>query len=157
MATKRSTSIQSNVEAVANALAELEPPKEAGPLTTTERALFDLYVQGKAAQDWFPHELLHVCQLAKLAALFNESKAQLDLEGSVIFNGRGTPVCNPLFTVVDTLIRSQLSLTRSLNLSSASGQKKEVNTEHAKKQKQLKDKLGNRTGLLAVPGSNSTQ
>ncbi len=151
MATKRSTSKQANVNNVQAALEKTTPPPEGGKLNPEELAIFDLYAQGKARDDWFPHELMQLCQLAKLTHLFNESKEALDLEGSVIVNAKGTLVQNPLFSVVDSLIRSQLALTRSLNLSSASGQKKEQNTARAKKQKDTKESLSNRTNLLAVP------
>jgi len=148
----RSTSIQADVNNVAAALnAKIVPPPEAGKFCKEELAIFDLYIQGKADQDWFPHELLQVGQLAKLTHLFNESKDQLDREGSIVYNARGTPVQNPLYSVVDSLIRSQLALTRSLNLASSKVQKKEHILPRAEKQQNTKTTLSNRGSLLAVP------
>jgi hypothetical protein len=156
MSTKRSTSHASAEENLADALIDLVPLRAAGEHTKQELEVFQIYSRGKAKKDWFEHELLILSQLAKVTVLLMESKEQLDKEGSVIYNTRGTPVCNPLFSVVDSLTRSQLALTRSLNLASSAAQKNEENTKHANTERETKNKLV-RTSLLAVPGSITKQ
>lgn len=154
MSTKRSTSHASAQENLADALTEMMPLPAAGEHTRAELEMFQIFARGKAKKDWFDHELVLLSQLAKLSVLLKESKEQLDKEGSISYNTRGSAVCNPLFNVVDSLIRSQLALCRSLNLASSASQKNEENTKHASTEKETRSKL-TRTGLLAVPSSTT--
>jgi len=151
MATKRSTSTQAAANNVANAATTVKPPAVAGKLDKDELLLFNMYIHGKAVDDWFEHELLHVAQLAQLSAHINRAKKQLKLEGDITVNARGTEVANPRFYVVDSLVRQQLAMTRALGLSSSAAQKKEHVKTRAKTENETRGKVKNKSKLLAVP------
>jgi phage terminase small subunit len=54
--------------------------------------------------------------LARAMADCEALQAQLDAEGHVIENQRGTPIANPLHSVIETLTRRVVALSRMLHV-----------------------------------------
>jgi phage terminase small subunit len=78
---------------------------------------------------------------------------ELNENGVVIENKRGTPVENPLLRVVDTLQRQQLAMIRSLSLGVSSQAAQDLNksgTSASEKEDVEKLKKGKVSSLLAI-------
>jgi hypothetical protein len=57
---------------------------------------------------------------------------QLDIEGVVMFNDRGTPIENPLARVIDTLTRQQMTVIRSMSLNQSDSDPRTLNATGVK-------------------------
>ena len=159
MAKKRVTSIDKQMEALEDTQTTLIPPKEAGILTPKEERIFYMYAEGKAPDDWFPHEAFQLVRLAKITA-------RLMVLQNKLYKGRQYEKVSPagvegrsaLSMEVDAMLKQQNALQRILNLASVRGQKKYQNTQRAKRQKKVAETVaGNKARgkgkvtLLAVP------
>jgi len=147
---KKSTSIRAAVENVANAFEDLEIPKLLGDLTDDEIEAFHIYSRGKAKQDWFPHEALHLVTLAKATIRLREYTVDLEIDGPISESATGNQRRSAIAMECEALTRSILAMTRTLNLASASRQKGEQVTPRAKKEQGARGVMKN-PSLLAVP------
>jgi len=156
MAKKRSTSIDKAMQNIENASTTLAVPPLAGKLTANELTFFHMFAEGKAADDWFPHEAYQLTRLAKLSARLTTLQNQLYKHGrnyeKVSVNGNEGR--SALATEVESMLRQQLAMMRTLNLSSAVRDKKHMG-QRAKRQKDTKAVVAksNKVTLLAVPNS----
>lgn len=136
----------------------VEIPAVVPEMTVHQQAVFQLFCSGKAPSDWLEHELVHVAQLAVLTVKHQEVMQQLEDEGVVIINARGTPIQNPLFSVADSLLRMSLALSRSLGLASVSSADKKTTTKRALSAQEAKGaqkgKKTNKVSLLAKTNKN---
>ena len=155
MAKKRITSIDKQIEMLEDTQTVLAPPKDAGVLTPKERRIFNMYAEGKAPDDWFPHEAFQLVRLAKITA-------RLMVLQNKLYKGRQYEKVSPsgiegrsaLSMEVDAMLKQQNALQRILNLASVVGQKKYQNTQRAKRQKKVTKTVAENKGkvtLLAVP------
>jgi hypothetical protein len=60
--------------------------------------------------------LLLVAKAVRLEADIRKHQQSLDRTGIIVKNDRGTPIPNPLISIVDSLQRQQLAIIRSLSL-----------------------------------------
>ena len=135
----------------------LDIPDEIPEMSEREEALYHMFGQGKARADWFPHELVHLAQLACMTVKYQDAMAQLEKEGLVKVNSRGTQIQNPLFFICDTLLRMSLAISRSLGLATVSNADKRTTTQRALSAKDAKDAQkpvkSSKVSLLAKPTS----
>ena len=149
-----STSIQSEVDNVAAALADLPIPPEAGSLNKMERAIYQTFGQGKAKSDWFDHELIQLAELARITLRIRTNRNCIKTEGDTIINRFGDRAANPRAGMVHQLITQQLLVIRQLGLSSSKAQTKQQVVTRARKEKGVRDNANRpaaRPSLLAVP------
>ena len=84
-------------------------------------------IRARAREEWTEADLIVAAQLARTMSDIETESAKLDLEGSVIENGRGTPVMNPRHSVMEQLARREMALMRSLQMTgTARGDKREL-------------------------------
>lgn len=84
-------------------------------------------LRARAREEWTEADLIVAAQLARTMADIEAESAKLDYEGSVIENGRGTPVMNPRHAVLEQLARREMAIMRSLQMTgSARGDKRDV-------------------------------
>ena len=156
MTKKRSTSIDKAMENIENASTMLEPPKLAGSLDAKELKIFHMLSEAKAADDWFPHEAYLLVRLARLSARLTTLQNQLYKRGREYekVSNNGNEGRSALATEVESMIRQQLAMMRTLNLSSAIRDKRHLG-KRAKRQKDTKAVVAKsgKVTLLAVPSS----
>lgn len=103
------------VKQFAAALTVIEPPEGIRWRTKEEKLLWSQYTRARAADGWRDFDLMQMAKIVKLEVDIRRHQKRLDTEGVVIDSPRG-PIEHPLFKVVMTLQRQQLSLVRSLGL-----------------------------------------
>ena len=59
-------------------------------------------------------ELILLAKIVKMEADIRAAQVELDTVGMMVKNKRGTQIQNPLISVIDTLERRQLDVTRSM-------------------------------------------
>ena len=92
-----------------------------------DRPFWDSIVRARSRDEWTPADLVIAAQLARAQADIEFESKQLDLEGSVVENARGTQVMNPRVTVLEQLARREMALMRTLQMGgSARGRKEDV-------------------------------
>lgn len=74
------------------------------------------FTRARAKDDWRDMDLILLGKVVRLEAEIRKLQAELDVEGYRVENGRGTVVENALVRVLDTLLRQQLSVIRSMSL-----------------------------------------
>lgn len=82
---------------------------------------FEDIVSQRSPDEWTNVHLSLACQLANNMFSIEESTHQLNDEGSVVRNDRGTQIPNPLFNVLQQLKGSQLAILRALSLQKSAG------------------------------------
>lgn len=81
-----------------------------------ERVIWGQFTRARAKDDWRDMDLILLGKVVRLEAEIRKLQAELDVEGYRVENGRGTVVENALVRVLDTLLRQQLSVIRSMSL-----------------------------------------
>ena len=96
-----------------------------------------------------------LAEVVKLESDIRKHQKTLDEMGAIIENQRGTPIENPMFRVVDTLQRQQLSIIRSMSLNQTYRDPRDINEGGFvnKKVKQTIDEMG-LDNLIAMPGND---
>ncbi|WP_291810852.1 P27 family phage terminase small subunit [Limnobacter sp.] len=114
--TSDANSVAGAKKAMENALAgTFQPPKET-PLSEKDLPFWNAIVRARAREEWDENTLQVAAQLARTRRMIEESEKLLELEGAIISNDRGTPIKNPLFSVIEDLTRRQMALMRSLQV-----------------------------------------
>jgi hypothetical protein len=89
-------------------------------------------LRSRAREEWSQSDLVVAAQLARCMADIESESQQLEIEGSVLTNARGTKVMNPRHSVLEQLARREMALMRSLQMvGTAKGDKRDV--ENARK------------------------
>ena len=148
----RSDSLNNEVNNLADALADLPLPKEAGTLTKVQKAMYQAYGRGKATKDWFDHELIMLADLCRLTDQLVKERRKLKREGLIVA-GRLGDTSNPRAAVINSFSTQQQGMIRTLGLSSMKMNKQSV-VHRANKQKEARDQSQPtmvRPSLLAVP------
>ena len=82
----------------------------------SEMVIWEQFTRTRTRDGWRDFDLLVVAKAVRLESDIRRYQEQLDGIGAVITNDRGTPVVNPVLTVIDSLQRQQLSLIRSISM-----------------------------------------
>ena len=85
-------------------------------VTEEERPFFDAIIRAKTG--WTEMDIIVAANLAACSCAIESEREGLRNEGSVIENGRGTPVMNPRHTVLEQLSRRQSALMTKLQVHS---------------------------------------
>jgi len=83
---------------------------------------YNAIIESREKTQWNDVDLSRAVTLANHQLMIRDNNALLVEEGSVVVNERGTPIMNPRFTVVNTLTRLEISLSKSLQTDAASTQ-----------------------------------
>lgn len=66
----------------------------------------------RARANWTDNDLVQAANLARCFADIERLQAEIDVEGDVLNNARGTPVMNPKHSLLETLSRRSVALSR---------------------------------------------
>lgn len=100
-----------------------------------EMTIWLQFTHARAREDWRDFDLVIVAKAVRLEADIRKYQIDLDSQGAVVKNDRGTPIVNPLLTVVDSLQRQQLALIRSLSLNQMAQDPRTLNGQGKEKSK----------------------
>lgn len=107
--------------AVAAARAAAEGPLQPPPhvrLRPGDVEFWNSIVNARARDTWNEADLETAAALARCKADVERVQREVDSEGDVIVNSRGTPVVNPKHTLLETLTRRAVLLARQLQVHS---------------------------------------
>lgn len=130
---------------------QIHPPSHV-PLSKDDLPFFANVIDEFARSEWTAHQLELAAMLARIMCDLNNAQQSLRKEGPTTKSDRGTPVANPLVSIVKGYTGDILSMRRSLSLHArarAKGDNRNVGTRNAA----LKDAQGeaNEDDLLARP------
>ena len=109
------------VETMAAALAgDIEPPAHVR-LRDGDRPYWTAIVRARARKEWTDADLVHAGNMARAMADIERIAVELEAEGDVIENARGTPVMNPKHQVLEMLSRRVMALSRLMQMQSYAG------------------------------------
>ena len=112
---KKST-VANSVKTMQSASLVAEPPF---PLKETELSYFKFIVVAREHETWSDNDRLIAANLAKTYAAIDQLWADIDREGYVVENQRGTPVANPKVSALNSMTSAMQSLNKTLGLSAS--------------------------------------
>lgn len=93
----------------------IDPPAHVH-LRPEDRPYWDAVVRARARDSWTDADLILAGNLARCNADIERLQKEIDTEGDVVTNARGTPVVNPRHTLLETLSRRSVALSRMLQV-----------------------------------------
>jgi hypothetical protein len=128
-------------EAYANAVEaqSIPVPKGFNFGTPEEKDLWVTFSSARSPEDWLPHDLVMLAKVVELEVKIREFKANLEREGYIVENQRGTMVENAFFRVYQTALVMQLTIIRALSMNSTSSEKQTIRTQAKEDQKAVKN------------------
>jgi hypothetical protein len=132
MRKKRSDSISDDVKSFAQAGDTVQLPAGITLDDEVERIVWSQMTATRSKDSWREFDLLLLSKIVKIEARLRKHQLQLDIEGVVMFNDRGTPIENPLTRVIDTLTRQQMTVIRSMSLNQSDSDPRTLNATGVK-------------------------
>ena len=120
----------------AGARLKIDPPAHCD-LHKGADVFYNAIIDSRDKTQWNDVDLSRAVTLANHQLMIRDNNALLVEEGSVVVNERGTPIMNPRFSVVNTLTRLEISLSKSLQTDAASTQGR--SRDNSKKNKAAQD------------------
>ena len=81
-----------------------------------EMVIWRQFTRVRCARDWRDFDLILVAKAVRAEADIRRHQVLLDRAGPLLKTDRGTPIANPLLSIIDSLQRQQLAIIRSLSL-----------------------------------------
>ena len=113
-----------------------------------EMVIWGQFTHARARDGWRDFDLLLVAKAVRLEADIRKHQKTIDAVGAIVKNDRGTPIANPLISIVDSMQRQQLALIRSLSLNQTAQDPRTLNGQGAAGAK-LKDTIDSFDDLIA--------
>lgn len=93
----------------------IEPPAHVR-LRDGDRPFWDSIVSARPRDRWDMADLEIAANLARCKADIERLQSEIDREGDVVENARGTPIMNPKHSLLETLSRRAVALSRMLHV-----------------------------------------
>lgn len=81
-----------------------------------DKPFWDSVVRARTRDSWTDSDLVLAGNLARCLSDIERLQKEIDLEGDVLKNDRGTQVINPKHSLLETLSRRAVSLSRTLQV-----------------------------------------
>ena len=134
---KKHDAIATELATVAGLATPLDPPKGV-TLPPDARLRFDRIVRARAKDSWNDLDLEHAANLSCCLADLERLREEVRNEGDTIENHRGTLVVNPKHSLLETLSRRAVALSRMLHVHAEATQGRARDTgERTKKERAL--------------------
>ena len=120
----------STTAAVAGFQGAIEPipiPEGVTLRSAEEHIIWGQFTRARAREDWRDMDLLLLAKVVRMEADIRKHQTVLDRTGVLMENKRGTPIPNPLLTVIDTLERRQMAVIRSMSLNQTASDPRTIN------------------------------
>ena len=112
----RSDSAASAVKGMLNAaLGDIQPPAHV-KLRDGDLVFWNGVVRARARDEWTETDLVVAGQLARCLHDIEKEQVQLDYEGTVVQNDKGTQIVNPRVSVLEQFARREMALMRTLRM-----------------------------------------
>ena len=150
---------RSDKNSVTSALGGFKGAMEAVPLpegvelrSEEERTIWGQFTRARAREDWRDMDLLLLAKVVRMEADIREYQSQVEMQGTIVENQRGTQIPNPLLAIIDTVERRQLAVIRSMSLNQQASDPRTLNGS-AKNQSNARAAINDASegGLLAMP------
>lgn len=116
MKRSRSDSATAAVRAAQSAAAgPIEPPAHV-TLRDSDRPFWVAVVSARARDSWNTSDLENAANLARCKSDIERIQGEIDDEGDIVVNDRGTQIINPKHTLLETLTRRAMALSRMLHV-----------------------------------------
>lgn len=118
MTAKRSRSDSSTAAVAAMqaaAAGPLKPPSYVN-IRKADKPFWDSIVRARARESWTDSDLVMAGNLARCLSDIERLQQEIDFEGDVILNDRKTQVINPKHSLLETLSRRAVALSRTLQV-----------------------------------------
>src|SRR5690606_30738715 len=112
----RSDSATAAVQAMQAAVAGPIAPPEYVTLREGDLPFWEAIVTARARDTWNNADLENAANLARCKADIERLQKEIQVEGDVIKNDRGTQIVNPKHTLLETLTRRAMALSRMLHV-----------------------------------------
>ena len=148
----RSDSAAGAVRAMSSAVAgAIEPPAHIH-LRDGDLPFWESIVTARARHNWDTADLEIAANLARCKADIERLHVEIDGEGDIIDNQRGTPIVNPKHSLLETLSRRAVALSRMIHIHAEAkvGKAKEQGKGLAK-EKEAREALEGKGSLIAMP------
>ena len=108
-------SLSGQLEAFGNAMARIEPPAHI-TLRDCDWPFWYGIVSTRAANSWNDSDLAKAANLARCQADIERLIAEVQIEGDIIVNDRGTPIVNPKHNLIETMSRREVAISRAIHV-----------------------------------------
>jgi len=97
-------------------------------------------------------DLLLMAKVVRMEADIRKHQSDVDVQGWIVENQRGTQIPNPLIAIIDTIERRQLAVVRSMSLNQQASDPRTLNAS-AKNIKSARSAIDDASegGLIALP------
>lgn len=93
----------------------IDPPKYV-TLRGGDRPFWDCIVTARARDTWTQIDLVKAANLARCQADIERISAEIEIEGDTLKNERGTVVVNAKHTLLETLTRREIAISRAIHV-----------------------------------------
>ena len=93
----------------------LDPPAHI-KLREGDRPYWDSLMRARARNKWVESDLEVAASLARCKADIERLQSEIDEEGDIVENQRGTPIVNPKHNLLETLNRRCVALSRMIHV-----------------------------------------
>lgn len=111
----RSDTAAGAIEAMRGATTQIDPPEHCR-VPKSAMPYWRSITKARASERWNDADLETAAELARTKANIERISEELDDEGDVIRNDRGTPIVNPKHSLLETLTRRMVALSRMLQV-----------------------------------------
>lgn len=140
-------------ESFQNALAKLEPPAHVN-LRDSDWPFWYAITSARAANGWNDSDLAKAANLARCQSDIERLSIELGEEGDIIENDRGTPIVNPKHSLLETLSRREVALSRVLHVhTEATVGRSRDSGNKSKAQKEAREAAAAVAGGGLIPGT----
>jgi len=149
---KRSDSITAAVDGFSGAIDSVPMPQGVELRSDEERVIWDQFTRARAREDWRDMDLLLLAKVVRMEADIRKHQEDVDAQGWIVENQRGTQIPNPLVAIIDTIERRQMAVIRSMSLNQQANDPRTVNGK-AKQNTQSRNTIDalSGSGLIAMP------
>ena len=116
MTRKRADSAHEQTKIMTAALRGIKPPAHL-ELREGDLPFWEAIINARS--EWTDVDLAHAANLARCQADIEQNQKELDIEGSILKNERGTPVMNPRFTILEQLSRRSVAISSRIQVHAA--------------------------------------
>lgn len=148
---QRTDTVKGAVSAMAGAVSEIPVPEY---VNVPDDALqfWRSITKARAAARWNDTDLEVAAELARTKASIERLNKEIEAEGDVIKNDRGTPIVNPKHSLIETLTRRMVALSRMLQVHAEATQGKSRDQVKANKAQDEAAKAAKAADDSLIPG-----
>lgn len=148
---QRTDTVKGAVSSMAGALTEIEVPKHVN-VPDDAICFWHSITKARAADRWNDTDLEIAAELARTKASIERLNKEIESEGDVIKNDRGTPIVNPKHNLIETLTRRVVALSRMLQVHAEATQGKSRDQVKANKAQSDAAKAASSAEDSLIPG-----